>query len=73
MDEAERWGHIQGNFHGKVDHRCKGSVGFPPMGVWTDENGVSGVQTTSLNLELKPRHASWTLSNLRLEIEPSVF
>ena len=58
MNEAERWGHIPGNFHGKADHWCKGSVRFPPMGVWTDESGVSGVQTTSLCLELKPRHAS---------------
>ena len=58
VDEAERWGHIPGNFHGKAVHQCEGSMGFPPMGVWTDESEVSGVQTMSLRLELKPRHTS---------------
>ena len=52
-----------------------GEYGFPPHGSVADESEVSGVQTTSLRLELKPRHASWdrTLSILRLETEPAVF
>ena len=57
VDEAERWGHIPRNFHGKADHQC-GGVWVSPHGSVADESEVSGVQTTSLRLELKPRHAS---------------